>query len=131
DGNHTKRSGRRRERTCRTEMRTAQEECKERREAPRFRGAPPLLRQRKPYLTGSPPSRRVRRYRQGVACAEYTPASERRNSRSFLPFRGVLNCSFGVTYLLCQQKHCTKRSGTTTWCIRNRANLRSFTSTGT
>src|SRR5579872_4001035 len=26
--------------------------------------APPLLRQRKPYLTGSPPSRQERRYRQ-------------------------------------------------------------------
>jgi hypothetical protein len=28
--------------------------------------APPLLRQRKPYLTGSPPSRQKRRYRQDV-----------------------------------------------------------------
>ena len=30
--------------------------------------APPLLRQRKPYLTGSPPSRQERRYRPDVEC---------------------------------------------------------------
>ena len=31
--------------------------------------APPLLRQRKPYLTGSPPSRQVRRCRQNLSHA--------------------------------------------------------------
>src|SRR5229473_3977472 len=39
--------------------------------------APPLLRQRKPYLTGSPPSRQERRCRQEVAWPEYTAGSPR------------------------------------------------------
>jgi len=39
--------------------------------------APPLLRQRKPYLTGSPPSRQKRRYRPDVECSEYTAGSGR------------------------------------------------------
>jgi hypothetical protein len=39
--------------------------------------APPLLRQRKPYLTGSPPSRQERRYRPDVECSEYNPGSGR------------------------------------------------------
>src|SRR6476660_6792263 len=33
----------------------------------RFSRAPPLLRQRKPYLTGSPPSRQIRRCRQNLS----------------------------------------------------------------
>jgi hypothetical protein len=33
--------------------------------------APPLLRQRKPYLTGSPPSRQERRCRQECRMSEY------------------------------------------------------------
>src|SRR5215469_694997 len=42
--------------------------CQEKKErgARRRSQAPPLLRQRKPYLTGSPPSRRSRRYRLDV-----------------------------------------------------------------
>ena len=43
---------------------------------PVVRRAPPLLRQRKPYLTGSPPSRLRSRYRQGVAWAEYSAKRE-------------------------------------------------------
>jgi len=39
--------------------------------------APPLLRQRKPYLTGSPPSRRERRYRQDVEWTEYSAGALR------------------------------------------------------
>jgi len=39
--------------------------------------APPLLRQRKPYLTGSPPSRRKRRYRPDVECPEYNSGMKR------------------------------------------------------
>jgi hypothetical protein len=40
--------------------------------------APPLLRQRKPYLTGSPPSRRERRYRRVVEWSEYNSRLSRK-----------------------------------------------------
>src|ERR1700721_3649835 len=42
--------------------------------------APPLLRQRKPYLTGSPPSRQERRYRQECRLAGLYRESRRDSS---------------------------------------------------
>src|SRR5712691_4642163 len=48
--------------------------------------APPLLRQRKPYLTGSPPSRRERRWRQDVAWGEYSARSGRCENRDLFKF---------------------------------------------
>src|SRR6516162_2422963 len=56
--------------------------------------APPLLRQRKPYLTGSPPSRQKRRYRPDVECSEYTAESVRcvrADSSGLQVVRGIRN----------------------------------------
>src|SRR5690242_4863628 len=98
--------------------------------------APPLLRQRKPYLTGSPPSRQVRRCRQecrvsrvyrgfenlseGSVCLSFGPDPERRIANCLIFKSGELPCDLAgatcsrgcttATRSLCFRCECSGKS---------------------